>query len=298
MKRSAILQHAIGKPVVSLWMHMTNFNCLPILSWGTINLDWEWRDQGGLQEEDVQTRNQLGCDDHGLHCNDTAFILAQTVGLQTGTVPVAISSGLRGPNCTQRPDLHGVNCTAWLLKSHYATAIPHEVRPEGYSWDVATIPPSPNGEFEATPSANNVSVVLDSFGYADPACDVYRFWEAGFPIVTSGPYVLPLVISCPPTSTWTTAAAADWDQGDEDESGGAWSAMVFFGSFGPRGMVNFALDRAKLRLSAAASAVDAETGATVQGVAASGNFTFRLDRHSYRIIVIKTDDGLLPPEPV
>ena len=66
-------------------------------------VDWEWRDQNGMAELDVQTRNQIGCDDHGQHCNDTSFILAQTAGLQAGNIPIAISSGLRGPNCTSRP---------------------------------------------------------------------------------------------------------------------------------------------------------------------------------------------------
>ena len=92
-------------------------NLIPLLSWGSVNLDWEWRDTGGLQEMDVQTRNQIGCDDNGQHCNDTSFILAQTAGLQAGNIPIAISSGLRGPNCTARPDLFGTNCTAWLMKT-------------------------------------------------------------------------------------------------------------------------------------------------------------------------------------
>ena len=68
---------------------------------------------------DVQTRNRIGCDDNGQHCNDTSFILAQTAGLQAGNIPIAISSGLRGPNCTARPDLFGTNCTAWLMKTQY-----------------------------------------------------------------------------------------------------------------------------------------------------------------------------------
>ena len=94
-------------------------NLIPLLSWGSVNLDWEWRDAGGLQEMDVQTRNRIGCDDNGQHCNDTSFILAQTAGLQAGNIPIAISSGLRGPNCTARPDLFGTNCTAWLMKTQY-----------------------------------------------------------------------------------------------------------------------------------------------------------------------------------
>ena len=114
LRRSATLQHTIaragGKPTV-LYIHMTNVNMIPLLSWGSVNLDWEWRDEGGMAELDVQTRNQIGCDDHGQQCNDTSFILAQTAGLQSGNIPIAISSGLRGPNCTSRPGERRVQLT-------------------------------------------------------------------------------------------------------------------------------------------------------------------------------------------
>ena len=104
---------------MAIVMAGNSVNLIPLLSWGSVNLDWEWRDAGGLQEMDVQTRNRIGCDDNGQHCNDTSFILAQTAGLQAGNIPIAISSGLRGPNCTARPDLFGTNCTAWLMKTQY-----------------------------------------------------------------------------------------------------------------------------------------------------------------------------------
>ena len=44
LRRSATLQHTIaqrnGKPTV-LYIHMTNVNMIPLLSWGSVNLDWE-----------------------------------------------------------------------------------------------------------------------------------------------------------------------------------------------------------------------------------------------------------------
>ena len=70
MKRTAVLQHMMGKSTTAIWMHMTNWNVMPVLSWGSINFDWEWRaglvDGVDLSELDVQTRNNIGCDDHGL----------------------------------------------------------------------------------------------------------------------------------------------------------------------------------------------------------------------------------------
>ena len=104
---------------------MTNANMISHLSWSTISYDWEWRDQGGLERQDVQTRNDIGCDEHG-QCRDTSFIIAQTTGQQAGTVPIAIDSGLRGPNCTQRPDLNSSQsggCIQWLTRTHFATCL-------------------------------------------------------------------------------------------------------------------------------------------------------------------------------
>ena len=110
----------------------------------------------------------------------------------------------------------------------------------------------------------HIKHLLDEFGYANPACDIFRFREPGFPILVEGAVVLSLVIRC---------------------SG---RVLVFFGSFGPRGVVNFNLDRSALGLSADARATDAESGAVV---AITGqNFTFGVDKHSFRIVVIADED--------
>eukprot|EP01050_Picozoa_sp_SAG11_P019984 SAG11_NODE_3277_length_2558_cov_1.573810_3_plen_313_part_01 len=249
LKRSAVFQHILqpSKPTV-VYIHMTNVNIIPLLSWGSISLDWEWRCQDGLQEQDVQTRNNIGCDDNGLQCNDTSFILAQTTGLQAGNIPIAISSGLRGPSCTARPDLYGPNCTAWLMKTQYATCIPHEVRPETYT-RITRIPASPDGAYEETPTTNNVSSVLDVYGYGDPSCDVYRFWEEPFPIDTTGANVLPLIVHCPASST--------------SAAGSKGHVLIFFGSFGPKGLVNFKLAPAVWAADATTVAMNAETGETI-----------------------------------
>ena len=275
LRRSATMQHTIakrgGKPTV-LYIHMTNVNMIPLLSWASVNLDWEWRDQNGQAEMDVQTRNQIGCDDEGRQCNDTSFILAQTSGLQSGNIPIAISSGLRGPECTSRPDLHGTNCTAWLMKTQYATCIPHEVRPEGTPWGLTHLPASPNGAFEETPTTNNVSTVLAAYGYGNPACDVFRFWEPGFPIETTGANVLPLLVHCLPS-----VSGASFKRG---------TVLAFFGSFGPKAPVSFELGKT-LGVGAGSSAFDAETGASVARVVGSTNFTFSLDKHSFKIVVVQ-----------
>ena len=279
LKRSAIMQHTIArfkgtKPTV-LYIHMTNVNMIPLLSWGSVNLDWEWRCENGLQDEDVQTRNNIGCDDNGLHCNDTSFILAQTTGLQAGNIPIAISSGLTGTHCTSRPDLYGTNCTAWLMKTQYATCIPHEVRPEGTPWGMTHIAASPDGAFEETPTTVNVSTVLDVYGYGDPTCDVYRFWEDPFPIDTSGANVLPLIVHCPASS----ASAA----------GSKGHVLIFFGSFGPKGVVSFKLSPTVWPADATTVAMNAETGEPIERT--GQNFTVSVDKHSFKMVVLKTDDA-------
>ena len=148
------------------------------------------------------------------------------------------------------------------MKTQYATCIPHEVRPEGTPWGQTVLPASPDGAFEETPTTLNTSTVLEAYGYGDVHCDVYRFWEKNFPIQTWGPYSLPLVVSCDS------------------------HAMVFFGSFGPKGLVTFQLD-SSLGVDATARAFDAETGATVRPVGTGGNYSFSLDKHSFKIVVVE-----------
>lgn len=165
-----------------------------------------------MERQDVQTRNQVGCDEHGV-CRDTSFILAQTSGEQAGTIPIAIDSGLRGPNCTQRPDLpSGPACIQWLTRTHYATCLAHEVRPQGFCGGPG-IPASPDGAFEAVQPHCNVSSIMLEFGYGDIYCDHYRFWEdldtvlrvTATPIFNSSSpsfqgnatMILPLLIRCP-----------------------------------------------------------------------------------------------------
>ena len=78
-KRTAIMQHKMGRrPLV--FIHMTNANIVPMLSFGTMILDHEWRDGGEWVNKDSQER--LGLDE------DTSLLLAQSTGLQSGCLAV------------------------------------------------------------------------------------------------------------------------------------------------------------------------------------------------------------------
>lgn len=117
LRRSATMQHTIarsaGKPTV-LYIHMTNVNMIPLLSWASVNLDWEWRDQGGQAEMDVQTRNAIGCNDQGMQCNDTSCVLN---AMESFRLPAMRDSSCSlyqcSLNCSMRSQVHlGANCRA------------------------------------------------------------------------------------------------------------------------------------------------------------------------------------------
>jgi hypothetical protein len=96
------MMHIMGKRPLT-YIHMTNVNIVPMLSFGTANLDWEWRDQGHFKTMHVQDRVSLD------------EILAHNLGLQSGNVPVAITGG----------HIHGFG---WLTRTLLAVCVPHEMR--------------------------------------------------------------------------------------------------------------------------------------------------------------------------
>ena len=89
---------------------MTTFNVLPIVSWATVNFDCEQHMYGdGEPEMDCSKYGLAVCSKHwqtkgilnndfqtrfGLD-NDPAMVLAQTAGLQTGTIPYLVHEGVQ-----------------------------------------------------------------------------------------------------------------------------------------------------------------------------------------------------------
>lgn len=317
MRRSAVLQHAMGREHTVLWPHMTTFNVLPIIGWATINYDWEWHMAGdgademnckkyGLNEclphwsngnsimnNDYQARFSVGCAApgrvrDGTDCTDTNVILAQTSGLQTGTIPYAVSEGTSSFNgtCSQRPDLGKADCDHWIAKTHLALALPHEVRPArldncqiDQNRSACMIPGSPDNYFQPTPAPAKVTQLLRQFGYDDPGCDIFRFWESDIETALqwTGPLLRPLLVNCRGAANASTSphsiAVRD-------------AALILFASFGPSGTVNFRLNHTTLGLRPGAVAADAVTNETF--VASSGgNFSFWLNQHDYRFVIVK-----------
>ena len=97
-KRTAVLCYEMGKPnrIIS---HMTNGNVIPVFSWVSMNLDWEWH----YGASDFQDRFQRD------------YTLAATIGRQAGTRPVI----LRG--------IIDAKDQAWTERTQIAMMLPYEL---------------------------------------------------------------------------------------------------------------------------------------------------------------------------
>jgi len=154
-KRTAVMQYGLGRrPLV--FIHMTNANIVPVLSFGTILLDHEWRDQGEFLDKDCQERLSLD--------GDTSLLLAQSTGLQSGCLSVwhnlfhgdgRITRSALGVSLT-----HEIKCGLWYGKLHERT-----------------------------------TAILANFGYGLPDCRVWRYWDGAQPLQTAGVPVKTLVLA-------------------------------------------------------------------------------------------------------
>ncbi|MCY2989036.1 MAG: DUF6067 family protein [Planctomycetota bacterium] len=156
-KRIAVMHHQLGRRPLS-FLHMTNTNIVPMLSFGTLLLDHEWRDQGDYATQDFHER--LNLDD------DASLLLAQSTGFQSGCIGV-IHDLLRGPERDR------------LLRSGLGVALTHEMKFPLY-WE---------------PLGRTTAEHLSNFGYGLPDCRVFRYWDELPPVKTSGAAAKTLVLS-------------------------------------------------------------------------------------------------------
>ncbi len=154
-RRLAVMQHQAGRrPLV--FIHMTNANIVPMLSFGTILLDHEWRDQGDFKAKDFHERLNLG--------EDSSLLLAQSTGLQSGCLSIV-------------HDLfHG---QPRLRRSALGVALTHEMR-FAASGDV---------------DGSRIGGHLCRFGYGLPDCRVWRYWDDESPVKTGGVPAKTLVLA-------------------------------------------------------------------------------------------------------
>lgn len=156
-KRIAVMHHQLGRRPLS-FLHMTNTNIVPMLSFGTLLLDHEWRDQGDYAAKDFHER--LNLDD------DAGLLLAQSTGFQSGCIGV-IHDLLRGPDRDR------------FLRSGLGVALTHEMKFPLY-WE---------------PLGRAIAEHLSNFGYGLPDCRVFRYWDESPPVKTSGAAAKTLVLS-------------------------------------------------------------------------------------------------------
>jgi hypothetical protein len=132
-------------------LHMTNGNLLPIMTWNDINLDLEWSWNGG---------------------NDPfppAFLRTETTGRQTGCYPHSLYP------CTSYKwykegtvkDKHGRMYNPQALKHNWGIRRVHEIL---CSKDLSKYPQEK---------------FVDDFGYGEPDCKVYNYWQDDYPVAVS-----------------------------------------------------------------------------------------------------------------
>ena len=227
-KRAAVMEYRMGMRPLS-WIHMTDVNIVPMLSFGTMHYDWEWRDQGAYATMDMQDRLDVD--------KDTSMILAMSTGLQDGNIGVCLDR--------LRPPQGSTVTREWLIRTALAVTLPHEMK--------LHVPED---------SVSKVDNILEDFGYGQPDCKVYRYWEPGQPLTTAGPNVKALVLS----------------RGKR--------AMIIVGSFGPGGDCKLTLDLKTLDLPSTAKAVNAETGEKLAS-SAPGVFTLPIVKHDFWLVTVE-----------
>jgi len=231
-KRNAVLMHVLGKRPLE-FIHMTNANIVPMLSFGTINLEWEWPGAPGARGGDPRAHDlheRLGPNDEAA----LALILAESLGLQSGSISSAIDL------------IHNNSQTyAWQHRTAMAVCLPHEIKCGG------------------TKELAFVHVQMAEFGYGQPGCKVYRYWEENYPLKTEGANVRALVLSNGP------------------------KAMLAIGDFGEGGEAALKLDLKALGLPEAARAYDVEKNRQEVRQTGPGAFVLPIKRHDFALVVVE-----------
>jgi hypothetical protein len=153
-KRVAVMEYQMGRrPLV--FLHMTNVNIVPMLSFGTMILDHEWRDQGTFHNKDFHERLYLE--------EDVSILLAQSTGLQSGCLSVLHNL------------FHG---DERINRSALGVALAHEMK-LGLNQERI---------------GQRIAEQLASFGYGLPDCRVWRYWDDSPPLRTTGAPVKALTL--------------------------------------------------------------------------------------------------------
>ena len=100
-KRTAVMLYQMGRPNLTM-PHMTDAYLIPVMSWSTINLDWEMH-YGGSDFQDRFSRD---------------YIQSVSSGRQAGNVPVVLQ-GIT--------DVHDPTRQAWVERTRLGVCLPYEL---------------------------------------------------------------------------------------------------------------------------------------------------------------------------
>jgi len=220
IRRTAVMYHEQGKHGVFI-PHMTNTNLVPTLAFANVALDWEWQ----YGDRDFQDRFSPD------------LTVAQTLGRQTGCVPLILSGGLYDRSNPKFP---------WAMRTRLGVCLVHELR----VWDYG-----PEEEVALLKK-------LHEFGYGEPDCQVFNYWDDGHPVAVTGTEAKTIALS----------------------RGG--KAVVVVTDYGDGGDCTVKLEAAKLGVPTAAKATDLETGKAITGDLANG-FTFALKKNDFGVLLVE-----------
>ena len=162
--------------------------------------------------------------------------VAQTIGRKTGNVPLILQGGLYDRKNPKYP---------WVMRTRLGVCLVHEIR----MWDHG---PAETADFLRK---------LHEFGYGEPDCRVFNYWDDGHPVEVSGIDAKTIAMS----------------------RGG--NAVVVVTDYGEGGACKVNVNVSALGIAPTAKARDFETGKPVEGDARQG-FRFALKKHDFRALLV------------
>ncbi|MBI3922605.1 MAG: hypothetical protein HY318_14375 [Armatimonadetes bacterium] len=164
------------------------------------------------------------------------FIRTESIGLQAGLVPLVLGGVITQDEKEQKR----------ISRTAFGVAAVHEIKiwADGRTYDLAKCHQS-----------------LYDFGYGQPDCKVYPYWEGNQPVQVGGLQAKALVLSRPA------------------------KALVLVTDFAEGGEGTFTVDTKRLGLKGSFEAKDAETGEPLP--VEQGKVRFALKKHDFRMVVVE-----------
>ncbi len=136
-------------------LHMTNGNLLPIVTWTDINLDIEWKWDGGNQPFPPD------------------LLRAETIGRQTGSYPHA---------------LHQCTAKKWFMEGKVKNqqgAWQYQPEPVRHDWGIQMVHEIIRTVWDVEIEDYPLEKMVYDFGYGNDSCKVYNYWQDDYPLQVS-----------------------------------------------------------------------------------------------------------------